>query len=114
MWGLKKIICGPITHTPDDNFFAGPAPGLKNFWMFCAASIGIAQGGGAGKYLAQWITYGDADINMLEFEPRRYLGWVNKNYAIEKCKDQYRRMYVTALPNESIEVGRPIKKNTYL
>jgi len=108
--GIKKIICGPITHTPDDNFFAGPAPGLKNFWMLCAASIGIAQGGGAGKYLAQWITYGDADINMLEFEPRRYLGWVNKNYAIEKCKDQYRRMYVTALPNESIEVGRPIKK----
>ena len=108
--GIKKIICGPITHTPDDNFFAGPAPGLKNFWMLCAASIGIAQGGGAGKYLAQWITYGDADINMLEFEPRRYLSWVNKNYAIEKCKDQYRRMYVTALPNESIEVGRPIKK----
>jgi len=108
--GIKKIICGPITHTPDDNFFAGPAPGLTNFWMLCAASIGIAQGGGAGKYLAQWITYGDADINMLEFEPRRYLSWVNKNYAIEKCKDQYRRMYVTALPNESIEVGRPIKK----
>lgn len=108
--GIKKIICGPITHTPDDNFFAGPAPGLKNFWMLCAASIGIAQGGGAGKYLAQWITHGDADINMLEFEPRRYLSWVNKNYAIEKCKDQYRRMYVTALPNESIEVGRPIKK----
>ena len=108
--GIKKIICGPITHTPDDNFFAGPAPGLKNFWMFCAASIGIAQGGGAGKYLAQWITYGDADINMLEFEPRRYLSWINKDYAIEKCKDQYRRMYVTALPNESIEVGRPIKK----
>ena len=32
--GIKKIICGPITHTPDDNFLAGPAPGLKNFWMF--------------------------------------------------------------------------------
>ena len=32
--GIKRIICGPITHTPDDNFLAGPAPGLKNFWMF--------------------------------------------------------------------------------
>jgi dimethylglycine dehydrogenase len=53
--GIKRIICGPITHTPDDNFLAGPAPGLKNFWMFCAASIGIAHGGGAGKYMAQWI-----------------------------------------------------------
>ena len=108
--GIKKIICGPITHTPDDNFLAGPAPGLKNFWLFCAASIGIAQGGGAGKYMAQWMIYGDADINMLEFEPRRYLSWADKNYAITKSTDQYRRMYVTPVPNESIEVGRPIKK----
>jgi len=108
--GIKKIICGPITHTPDDNFLAGPAPGLKNFWMFCGASIGIAQGGGAGKYMAQWMTYGDADINMLEFEPRRYMSWANKDYAIKKSTDQYRRMYFTPLPNESIETGRPMKK----
>jgi len=108
--GIKKIICGPITHTPDDNFLAGPAPGLKNFWMFCGASIGIAQGGGAGKYMAQWMVYGDADINMLEFEPRRYMSWADKDYTIKKSSDQYRRMYFTPLPNESIETGRPMKK----
>ena len=108
--GIKKIICGPITHTPDDNFLAGPAPGLKNFWMFCGASIGIAQGGGAGKYMAQWMMHGDADINMLEFEPRRYMSWANKDYTIKKSSDQYRRMYFTPLPNESIETGRPMKK----
>jgi len=107
--GIKKIICGPITHTPDDNFLAGPAPGLKNFWMACAASIGIAQGGGVGKYLAQWIVHGDSEINMLEFEPRRYMSWTTKKYAIEKSTDQYKRMYVTPMPNESIEIGRPIK-----
>ena len=107
--GIKRIICGPITHTPDGNFLAGPAPGLRNFWMFCAASVGIAQGGGAGKYMAQWMTYGDADINMLEFDPRRYLSWTHKDYAVAKCTDYYKRMYVTPLPNESLEVGRPIK-----
>ena len=107
--GIKKIICGPITHTPDDNFLAGPAPGLKNFWMACAASIGIAQGGGIGKYLAQWIVYGDSEINMLEFEPRRYMSWATKKYAIQKSIDQYKRMYVTPMPNESIEIGRPNK-----
>ena len=107
--GIKRIICGPITHTPDGNFLAGPAPGLRNFWMFCAASVGIAQGGGAGKYMAQWMTYGDADINMLEFDPRRYLSWTHKDYAVAKCIDEYKRMYVTPLPNESLEVGRPIK-----
>ena len=107
--GIKKIICGPITHTPDDNFFAGPAPGLKNFWMACAASVGIAQGGGIGKYLAQWIVYGDSEINMLEFDPRRYMSWTTKKYAVEKSTDQYTRMYFTPVPNESIEVGRPMK-----
>ena len=107
--GIKRIICGPITHTPDDNFLAGPAPGLKNFWMFCAASIGIAHGGGAGKYMAQWIVHGDSEINMMEFEPRRYMSWVDKNYSVEKSKEQYRRMYVTPMPNDVVEVGRPMK-----
>jgi len=107
--GIKRIICGPITHTPDDNFLAGPAPGLKNFWMFCAASIGIAHGGGAGKYMAQWIVHGDSEIDMMEFEPRRYMSWVNKEYSIEKSKEQYRRMYVTPMPHDTVEVGRPMK-----
>jgi len=107
--GIKRIICGPITHTPDGNFLAGPAPELRNFWMFCAASVGIAQGGGAGKYMAQWMTYGDADINMLEFDPRRYLSWAHKDYTVAKCTDEYKRMYVTPMPSESLEVGRPIK-----
>jgi len=107
--GIKRIICGPITHTPDDNFLAGPAPGLKNFWMFCAASIGIAHGGGAGKFMAQWIVHGDSEINMMEFEPRRYMSWVNKEYSIEKSKEQYRRMYVTPMPHDTVEVGRPMK-----
>lgn len=107
--GIKRIICGPITHTPDDNFLAGPAPGLRNFWMFCAASIGIAQGGGAGKYMAEQIVHGDSEINMLEFEPRRFMSWVNKEYSVEKSKEQYRRMYVASMPHETIDVGRPMK-----
>jgi len=59
--------------------------------------------------MAQWMMHGDADINMLEFEPRRYMSWANKDYAIKKSSDQYKRMYFTPLPNESIEIGRPMK-----
>jgi dimethylglycine dehydrogenase len=55
------------------------------------------------------MMHGDADINMLEFEPRRYMSWANKDYAIKKSSDQYRRMYFTPLPNESVEIGRPTK-----
>jgi dimethylglycine dehydrogenase len=38
------------------------------------------------------------------------MSWADKDYAIKKSSDQYRRMYFTPLPNESIEVGRPMKK----
>jgi len=37
------------------------------------------------------------------------MSWVNKDYAIKKSSDQYKRMYFTPLPNESIEIGRPVK-----
>jgi len=107
--GIKKTICGPITHVPDGNFLAGPAPGLKNFWMFCGTSFGIAQGGGAGKYMAQWMVHGDADINMLEFDCRRYLGWTNQDYAWKRSVDEYTRQYVTPFPGEEINVARKIK-----
>ena len=107
--GIKRTICGPITHVPDGNFLAGPAPGLKNFWMFCGTSFGIAQGGGAGKYMAQWMVHGDADINMLEFDCRRYLGWAEKDYAWKRSVDEYTRQYATPFPGEEINVARNIK-----
>ena len=107
--GIKKTICGPITHVPDGNFLAGPAPGLKNFWMFCGTSFGIAQGGGAGKYMAQWMVHGEADINMLEFDCRRYLGWASKDYAWKRSVDEYTRQYATPFPGEEINVARKIK-----
>ena len=109
--GIKKTICGPITHVPDGNFLAGPAPGLKNFWMFCGTSFGIAQGGGAGKYMAQWMVHGDADINMLEFDCRRFLGWADKDYALKRSVDEYSRQYATPYPGEEINVARKIKTN---
>ena len=53
--GIRRVVSGPITHLPDGGFLLGPAPGLDNHWMACGSSIGIAQGAGAGKYLAQWM-----------------------------------------------------------
>ncbi|MEY3905783.1 MAG: Aminomethyltransferase, partial [Pseudomonadota bacterium] len=70
--GIRRIVNGAIPHTPDGGPLLGPAAGLRNFWHCCGTSFGIAQGGGSGKYLAQWMVYGDADINMAEFDPRRY------------------------------------------
>ncbi len=107
--GIKRVINGPITHTPDGNFLLGPAAGLPNFWMACGASIGICQGAGAGKYLAQWMTYGQAEINMRPFDPRRFGDWAIGDYTSAKSIDDYEHMYYLPCPGEYLDAGRPVR-----
>ena len=104
--GIKRVVSGPITHTPDGNFLLGPAPGLKNFWMCCGASIGITQGAGAGKYLAQWMIYGQTEINVREMDARRFGDWAAGRYTLEKAIDDYEHMYQVHYPGEFREPGR--------
>jgi dimethylglycine dehydrogenase len=87
----------------------GPAAGLRNFWHCCGTSFGIAQGGGSGKYLAQSIVYGDADINMTEFDPRRYGPFADEDYSRAKVFLDYRLTFTTRLPGEEEPDGRPRK-----
>ena len=105
--GIRRIINGAIPHTPDGGPLLGPAAGLRNFWMCCGTSFGIAQGGGAGKYLAQWITAGDAEINMTEFDPRRYGPYADEAYSRAKVFLDYRMTFTTRLPGEEEPDGRP-------
>jgi dimethylglycine dehydrogenase len=110
--GIKSIISGAITHTPDGVYLSGPAHGPKNYWMHCGASIGICQGGGAGKYLAQWMVHGQAEINMREFDPRRFGPWASKDYTTEVSIADYHHMYYCYRPGEQHEVGRGLRKSS--
>ena len=107
--GVKSVISGAITHTPDGVYLSGPAHGPKNYWMHCGASIGICQGGGAGKYLAQWMVHGQADISMREFDPRRFGPWATKEYTEEVSVADYHHMYYCYKPGEQHTVGRNLR-----
>ena len=109
--GIKAIVSGAITHTPDGVYLSGPAHGPKNYWMHCGASIGICQGGGAGRYLAQWMVHGQAEINMREFDPRRYGPWAGKDYTAEVAVADYHHLYYCYKPGEQHEVGRGLRKS---
>ena len=109
--GVKSIVSGAITHTPDGVYLSGPAHGAPGYWMHCGASIGICQGGGAGKYLAQWMVHGQAEINMREFDPRRFGKWATKDYTTEVSIADYHHMYYCYKPGEQHEVGRGLRKS---
>ena len=106
--GIKRVVCGAIPHTPDANPLLGPAHGLRNFWHCNGASIGIAAGAGSGKYLAQWMVHGDAEINMAGVDPRRFGKYAPGKYTKAKSHQDYEHMYALHLPGEE----RPASRQT--
>ena len=44
--GIKTIINGPFTFSPDGNPLVGPVPGLKNYWSACGVMAGFSQAEG--------------------------------------------------------------------
>ncbi len=104
--GIKRIVNGAIPHSADGPPLLGPVAGLKNFWQCCGSSFGIAQGAGCGKYLAQWILYGDAEINMTDFDPRRFGGYADDDYMQAKGFQDYGMTYLTPMPGEELPAAR--------
>lgn len=109
--GIKQTVSGPITHTPDSGYLMGPAPGFKNYWHCNGASIGITQGPGAGKYLAQWMVHGQTEINVRGMDPRRFGDHTGAKgeFAFEKAIEEYHLMYQSRPPGENHPAARKQK-----
>jgi dimethylglycine dehydrogenase len=107
--GIKRTVNGPIPHTPDGNPLIGPAADLPNYWCINGFSVGIAQSGGAGHYLAGWMIEGAPEIDMFEFDPRRYGPHAGLEYTVARSIEVYEKMYAIGFPHEERSAGRPLK-----
>ncbi|PRY92649.1 dimethylglycine dehydrogenase [Hasllibacter halocynthiae] len=107
--GLKDDFNGPICYTPDGNPLLGPAPGLRNMWLAEGFSFGITAAGGAGKYLAQVMDAGEAEIDMASLDPRRFGDWVTTEYAVTKNEEAYPFLLKLHWPDEERPAARPLR-----
>ncbi len=107
--GVRRVINGPIPYSPDGNPYIGPERGLKNFYHANTFSFGIAQAGGAGKALAEWVVYGGPEWDLWSFDRRRYTGYADQVYTTAKAIEVYQNEYAPAFPNEEKPAGRPLQ-----
>ncbi|MFO1465106.1 MAG: FAD-dependent oxidoreductase [Steroidobacteraceae bacterium] len=107
--GVKTVINGPIPYAPDGNPLIGPVPGLPNFFHCCAFTFGIAQAGGAGRVIAEWVAHGHPEWDMWPLDSRRYLPFANDRYALAKALETYGNEYGVGYPAEERPAGRPAK-----
>ena len=107
--GIKDIVNGPISYTPDGSPLIGPAGKVRNLWLNEGHSFGITAAGGAGWQLAQWIVEGEPGIDMLAVDPRRFGPYTSRRYVIAKNEETYRNVFTVHYPDEEREDARPAK-----
>ena len=109
--GISKVINGPIPYTPDGNPLIGPSPGLTNVYEACVFTFGIAQGGGAGKVLSEWVSEGYTEWDMWSCDPRRFTDYTDKDYCAAKAAEVYGHEYAMHFPFHSWPAGRNKKQS---
>ena len=109
--GVKTVINGPIPYAPDGNPLIGPAPGLPGFFHCCAFTFGIAQAGGAGKIIAEWVARGQPEWDMWPLDVRRYHDYANDRFTLAKALETYQHEYGIGFPAEERPAGRPAKSS---
>jgi len=107
--GIKQMINGPESFTPDGNFILGAAPELKNFYVGAGFNaFGIASGGGAGWVLAEWAARGEAPMDLWVVDIRRFSDLhKDRKWTCDRTLEAYGKHYTIGFPHEEYASGRP-------
>ncbi len=109
--GVKMLLNGPESFTPDGNFILGEAPEARNYFVAAGFnSAGIANGGGAGKLLAEWIVGGEAPMDLFEVDIRRFGAYAaDTDWLRARTVETLGLHYAMRWPRHELESGRPLR-----
>ena len=108
---IKMLLNGPESFTPDGNFILGEAPGLRRYYV-CAGfnSAGIANSGGAGRLIAEWIAGDEAPSDLWDVDPRRFGPFMaNRRLLAERTAETLGLHYAMRWPRQELASSRPLR-----
>ena len=108
---IKMLLNGPESFTPDGNFILGEAPELRNYFV-CAGfnSAGIANSGGAGRLMAEWIVGGEAPSDLWDVDIRRFGSFTgNRKALFDRTAETLGLHYAMRWPRQELETARPLR-----
>ncbi len=111
--GVKQLINGPESFTPDGNFILGEAPEQAGIFIGAGFNAyGIAAGGGAGMALAEWVAKGEAPYDLWPVDIRRF-GRVHgsTDWVRARTVEAYGKHYTIAWPSEEMTSARPVRRS---
>ncbi|MBI1980158.1 MAG: GcvT family protein [Methylocystis sp.] len=111
--GIKQMINGLESFTPDGNWMIGEAPEVRNFFVGAGFNaFGIASAGGAGMALAEWAADGEQPFDLWPVDIRRFgAPHRDPNWVRVRTLEAYARHYSIAWPFEEFTSGRPLRRS---
>ena len=110
---VKMLLNGPESFTPDGNFVIGEAPELRGFYVSAGFnSAGIANGGGAGRLLAEWIVGGEPPVDVWDVDIRRFAPFHgNVRHLRERTVESLGLHYAMRWPRQELVTARPLRRS---
>jgi len=108
---VKMLLNGPESFTPDGNFILGEAPELRNYFVAAGFnSAGIANSGGAGRLMAEWIIGGEAPSDLWDVDIRRFGPFMaNRKALAERTGETLGLHYAMRWPRQELVTARPLR-----
>ena len=107
--GVKRIVNGAISFSPDGRPIIGPMPGVPGYFVACGFLGGIAQGGGIGLAMSQWILEGEPEYDLNFIDVARFGDWTTREFARERTYEIFPIRYEIIYPALERKSGRAIK-----
>jgi glycine cleavage system aminomethyltransferase T/glycine/D-amino acid oxidase-like deaminating enzyme len=110
---IKMLLNGPESFTLDGNFILGEAPELRRYFV-CAGfnSAGIANAGGAGRLVAEWIMGGEAPVDLWDVDIRRFAPLhANRAHLHDRTAETLGLHYAMRWPREELATVRPLRRS---
>jgi 4-methylaminobutanoate oxidase (formaldehyde-forming) len=108
---VKMLLNGPESFTPDGNFILGESPELRGYFV-CAGfnSSGIANSGGAGRLVAEWIVGGEPSTDLWDVDIRRFGAFTSNARALAaRTGETLGLHYAMRWPRQELESARPLR-----
>ena len=111
--GVKQLINGPESFTPDGNWMIGEAPETRGVFVGAGFNaFGIASAGGAGMALAEWVAGGEPPFDVWPADIRRFgRGHADRDWVRTRTLEAYGKHYAMAWPFEEHHSGRPLRRS---
>ncbi len=113
--GIQLFFNGPESFTPDDRYYLGEAPELKDLFVATGFnSIGIQSSGGAGLVLSQWIKNGHPPMDVSGMDIRRIHPFQsNRSYVHDRAAESLGLLYAMHWPYRQPETARGVRRSPF-